>query len=933
MLRKSTLFALVLSAVIVLSLVRGHASAQEAAVSRISAAIDESKLTVLHGNTHPLVHGAFDRGAAADSLQMDHMLLVLERSTAQQAALEKLLAAQQDKNSSSYHQWLSPDEFGQQFGASDEDIQKVTAWLESHGFLVHGVSRGRNVINFSGNAAQVRAAFHTSIHQYVVADRDHLSNAADPAIPAALAPVVAGVASLNNFFPKPNYSASVAHGMKATIHPHLTLTDANNNTLYGLGPTDFATIYGITSLWNAGITGTGQTIAIVSASDINTTDVDQFRTIFGLPAINFLKVIPNGSTDPGIVTNGGTFNDEDETEAIFDVEWSGAVAKNAKIDLVASKDTTTTAGIDLSAEWIVDQKLAPILSESYGQCEMGLGSAQNTMYSNLWSQAAAEGITVSISTGDNGSDGCDFAPHGTASGPQEGDHGLAVNGIASTPYNIAVGGTDFNDHVAPNAFWSTTNASGTLASAQSYVPELAWNDTCTNSLIYAAFGFSSGGTACNATTVQDDGNTGGFFFVAPVGGSGGVSSCTTSNTSVRSSCTGGYAKPSWQTGVGVPADGKRDLPDVSFFADGGDDSYGLEVAIGDKVPGSFYFACEQDAQGSSNPTACSVNGAFLLGGGTSISAQVFAGVVALIDQSAGSAQGNLNTQFYALAASQSGLNCNSSSTTVAPNSACIFHDVTVGTNAMPCVASSPADGTSDCSTAGGGPIGILTGYTAGTGYDLVTGLGSINVANLAANLESLSVAASPTTVTVASPGQSGTTTLTFTAGNGFNGTVNAFACSGLPSGASCAFTQNGSAISSLAFSNAVTSAQVLLTINTTAPTTGAIPPTRLLSPGRWNPGPMAILEWLMVGVAMLVTLAIAAPGKRRRLAPVLAVLAFAMMIVSAGCGGAVNSSGGGGGGGGGTSGGTPTGTTTTTVSVTNAATSGVTSVNLTLKVQ
>ena len=189
MLRKSTLFALVLSAVIVLSLVRGHASAQEAAVSRISAAIDESKLTVLHGNTHPLVHGAFDRGAAADSLQMDHMLLVLERSTAQQAALEKLLAAQQDKNSSSYHQWLSPDEFGQQFGASDEDIQKVTAWLESHGFLVHGVSRGRNVINFSGNAAQVRAAFHTSIHQYVVADRDHLSNAADPAIPAALAPV------------------------------------------------------------------------------------------------------------------------------------------------------------------------------------------------------------------------------------------------------------------------------------------------------------------------------------------------------------------------------------------------------------------------------------------------------------------------------------------------------------------------------------------------------------------------------------------------------------------------------------------------------------------------------------------------------------------------------------------------------------------------
>jgi subtilase family serine protease len=938
MLRKSTLLALALSAVIVLSFGRGHAGAQEAAaVSRIGAAIDESKLTVLHGNTHPMIRGAFDRGAAADTLQMDHMLLVLQPSAAQQAALEKLLAAQQDKNSSSYHQWLSPDEFGQQFGASDEDIQKVTRWLESHGFQVHGVSHGRNLVNFSGNAAQVRAAFHTSMHQYVVNDRDHLSNASDPAIPAALAPVVAGVASLNNFFPRPNYHATSANGMKATIHPHLTLTDANSNTLYGVGPTDFATIYGITSLWNAGVTGTGQTIAIVSGSDINTADVDQFRTIFGLPAISFQQVIPGGATDPGIVTTGGTFGDQDETEAIFDVEWSGAVAKNAKIDLVAAKDTTTTAGIDLSAEWIVDTKLAPILSESYGQCEMGLGSAQNTMYSNLWSQAAAEGITVSVSTGDNGSDGCDFAPTGSASGPHEGKYGLGVNGIASTPYNIAVGGTDFNNHTpATNGnFWTSTNASGTLASAKSYVPELAWNDTCTNSIIYGAFGLGSGGAACNSTTVQNDGNSGGFFFVAPVGGSGGVSSCTTANTSVRSNCSGGYAKPSWQTGPGVPADGKRDMPDVSFFAEGGGDSYGLEVALGataqNQHTGSFYFACEMDAQGSSNPTSCNVNGAFLLGGGTSISAQVFAGVMALIDQSAGSPQGNINTQFYALAASQSGLNCNSSSTTVAPNGACIFHDVTVGTNAMPCLTPSTSDGTNDCSTAGGSPIGILTGYTAGTGYDQVTGLGSINVANLAANLSSLAVAASPTTVTVASPGQSGSTTLTFTASNGFSGTVNTFACSGLPSGATCAFTQNGSAVSSLTFSNTTTSAQMLLTINTKAPTSGAIPPTRLLMPGRWHPGPMVILEWLMVGFAMLATFVMAARSKQRRLVPVMAVLAFAMIVVSAGCGGAVNSSGGGGGGG--TTGGTPTGTTTTTVSVTNASTSAVTSANLTLTVQ
>lgn len=398
--RNITLFAVTLSVVFMIVLARGRAQAQNATPSRITAAIDDSKLTVLHGNTRALPRNAFDRGPAADNLQMDQMLLVLQRSASQQAVLDRLLAAQQDKTSSEYHQWLSPEQFGEQFGASDSDIQKITAWLESHGFQVNSVSKGRNLINFSGSAGQVREALHTTMHEYAIGNFNRLANATDPAIPSALAAVVAGVRSLNDFFPKAKHHARSGHGFTASIKPHLTLTDANGNTLYGVGPYDFATIYGITPLWNASpaVDGTGVTIAIVSASDINITDVNQFRALFGLPAINFLKVIPTGSTDPGVVgptSNGGPDGDEDETEAAFDVEWSGAVAKNAKIDLVASKDTTTTAGIDLSAEYIVNQKLAPILSESYGQCELGLGSSGNAFYNNLWSQAAAEGITVS----------------------------------------------------------------------------------------------------------------------------------------------------------------------------------------------------------------------------------------------------------------------------------------------------------------------------------------------------------------------------------------------------------------------------------------------------------------------------------------------------------------------------------------------------------
>ena len=933
--RNLTIFALCLSAVLFACFAHGRAQAQTPSVpSRITAAIDESKLTVLRGNTHPFARAAFDRGPAADSLQMDQMLLVLQRSPAQQAALEKLLAAQQDKSSSTYHQWLSPDEFGREFGASDADIQKITAWLESHGFVVNSVSRGRDLINFSGNAAQVRAAFHTTMHQYVVNDRDHLANATDPSIPAALAPVVAGISSLNDFFPHPSYRVTQAHGMTAHITPHLTLTDTNGNTFYGVGPTDFATIYGIKPLWDASpaIDGSGVTIAIVSASDINTTDASQFRSIFGLPAINFTKVIPQGSTDPGVVTpssNGGPDGDEDETEAIFDVEWSGAVAKSAKIDLVASKDTTTSAGIDLSAEYIVDDKLAPILSESYGACELALGSAGNAFYSNLWSQAATEGITVSISTGDNGSDSCDLAPS-SGTGQFAGVYGLGVNGLASTPYNIAVGGTDFNDHVSPNSFWSTANASGSLQSAQMYVPELAWNDSCTNSLIYTAFGQSSAAIACNTGNVQTDGNTDGYYFVAPIGGAGGKSSCTTANTSTTSGCTGGYAKPSWQTGTGVPNDGKRDLPDISFFAEGAQDWYGLEQALGQNVPGSFYFACEEDAQGQNGQSAaCSTSGSFLLGGGTSVSAQVFAGVMALIDEQTASWQGNLNPTFYSLAASQSSLNCNSSSTTTPPDSACIFHDVTSGTNAMPCQVNSH-DGTSpsDCNTAGGGPLGILTGYTASPGYDQVTGLGSINVANLANAMPYLSIAASPTTVTVSAPGQSGATALNFTANNGFTATIAGLACSNLPSGASCSFTENGSPVSSLTFNSGTPSASVTLTVNTTA--ASAVPPAKFRAPVRWLPA-FAIL----LAAALIAAIALfAARNNHRRWTPAFAVLGFVLLLATVGCQGTATSNGGNGGngGGGGGNGGTPTGTTTATVTVTNTGTNTAMSVNFILKV-
>ena len=674
----------------------------------ITEAIDDSQLATLKGNTHPLARPEFDLGTAPASLPMLRMLLVLKRSTQQEAALEQLLDDQQDKNSPTYHKWLSPEQFGKQFGPTDSDVQVITTWLQSHGFEV-GTTKGRTVLEFSGSASQVREAFHTTIHKYLVNGEQHWANASDPQIPAALMPAVAGVSSLNDFRPKPmnapagTFARDPATGKITAVHPEFTFPSgcvendrSQSACYYALGPYDFATIYDVLPLWNSGINGTGQTIAIVGESNINVQDVANFRSMFGLPANN-PTVILNGP-DPGI--QGG------ESEADIDVQWSGAVAPNATIDFVVSQSTETTAGVDLSAVYIVENNLAPVMSESYGYCELGLGTSGNQFYNALWQQAAAEGITVFISAGDNGAAGCDDFG---GQPPAPAQYGLQVSGFASTPYNVAVGGTDFNDFSNPATYWSTTNNPTTQASALGYIPETTWNDSCTNA-IFGTVGFSTNAeTNCNNPQLVN--------LVVPEGGSGGASHCTTPGGLTPASCAGGYAKPSWQSGPGVPADGKRDLPDVSLFASNG-------------FLGSFYIICQSDQTYGT----CGLNNApsyFLGFGGTSVSSPAFAGIMALVNQQTGSRQGNANYVLYKLAAQQ-------------PTA---FHDVTSGTIAMPC-----ATGSANCTTnTPGHAYGVLNGYNAGTGYDLATGLGSVDANILVTKWSSVTLLPSATTLSSLTP--------------------------------------------------------------------------------------------------------------------------------------------------------------------------------------
>jgi hypothetical protein len=719
-------------------------AAQAAAVpARITQAIDETQLVRFKGNVHPLARTEFDQGLISDATPMKRMMLVLQRSPEQQAALSKLMDEQLSKDSPNFHKWLTPEQFGKQFGPADADIQAVTDWLTRQGFQQIKVGAGRTAVEFSGNVGQVRNAFHTEIHQFKVNGEARQANVSDPQIPTALTPVVSGVLTLHNF-PRKSLRHNVGTFTRTAdgrVEPQFT---GSTGQFFVVGPADFAKIYNIP----ASLDGTGQTIAIVGDSNINPQDVTDFRTLFGLPA-NPPNIIVNGP-DPGL--------NPDEGEADLDVQISGMVAPKATIDFVVSEDTLTAAGIDLSSFYIIDNNVAPVMSLSFGTCEANLGAAGNSFFNTIWEQAAAEGITVFVSSGDPGSAGCDnFNTAASAS------LGLAVSGFASTPFNVAVGGTDFDDAGTQTSggFWSLTNGTG-KESALGYIHEIPWNDSC-----------AAAATAANLSTVCASPN-------GIAGGSGGPSG-------INAGTFVGYAKPAWQSGIipnGINAgDSHRYIPDVSLFASDGPQSK------------SFYLVCEADAITPGGSPSCASSGSFsFLGvGGTSASSPAFAGIMALINQSQVNAgkdghQGNANPVLYKIAAT-AGQSCNSSTTPVTGSATCSFYDVTKGNNSVPCVGKSP-----NCSSQTTGTTGVLISPASATtpawstaagsgaipGYDLATGLGSVNVANLATQWPTAVGAFHATTTALTLNG--GTSAITITHGTAVTANVTVTSTSGTPTG-------------------------------------------------------------------------------------------------------------------------------------------------------
>jgi subtilase family serine protease len=672
----------------------------------ITQPVDSSRLYTLAGNTRGEANAQNDRGRLADTFALPHMLLQLRRSPEREHALEQFIDQQHNSASPNFHKWLTPDQLGQMYGPAPADIESVSHWLRSSGFTVNTVYPSGMLIDFSGTAGEVSAAFHTEIHRLSVDGKDHIANMSDPKIPEALAPVVAGVVSLHDFRPH------------AVRQPRAKYTVTNNGSeQHFVAPADLATIYDLNPAFAAGYTGQGQTIAVLEDSDLyNTSDWSTFRQVFGLStytagALNTVHPpAPSGGTncsDPGVTSS--------DLEATLDAEWSSAAAPDATIEVAACADTAATAGILIAAQNLINAGSRPqIIDVGYGDCEATDGATTNAAYNSIFQQAVTEGVSVFVAAGNAGASGCN-------GGYSAAIYGIGVDSSASTPYNVAVGGTDFADasQGTANTYWSSSSTS-TYGSALSYVPEIPWNDSCAGSILTTYYSYSVGygpSGLCGSSVAQRDG------LLEAIAGSGGPSGCATGvpamNYVVGGSCQG-YAKPSWQAGVsGVPNDGVRDLPDVSLFA-------------GNGLWGHSYITCFSDL--SNSGAACTGAPAnWTTQGGTSYASAVLAGIQALVNQEAGGAQGNPNPVYYKLAASSA--------------ASSVFHSITTGDIVVNCSGEISCFGDGFVGRGRATPVTYFNGngalstsgqtyapaFAAAKGWNFATGLGSVDAYNLILN--------------------------------------------------------------------------------------------------------------------------------------------------------------------------------------------------------
>ena len=666
------------------------AAAQSPAV-RIASEVSGAQSALIQGSQHPLANPQFDAGRMPASSQLSGITLVFNRSAGQQADLNALLAAQQDPSSPLYHHWLTSDQFAARFGMAQADLDKVSGWLEQQGFTIETVNRSRNAIHFSGNVGQIESAFRTEMHYYNVAGQKHFAPSTALSVPAALAGVVVDVRNLNDFRPHPNHTV-----------PRPGFTSGVSGSVF-FAPSDIATAYDIKPLYSAGVTGAGQTIAIMGQSYVHVSDVEAFQAAAGLTKKDpTLVLVPGTGTD-------GTISQGDEGESDLDLEWSSAIAPGANVVLVYTGNSTNSGGVYSSIQYAIDEMLGNIISFSYSSCEVSEAPASFvTGFEATLQQAALQGQSIMAASGDQGSTACD----GTTGLTVAQQTALQVNYPASSAFVTGVGGTEMQTaDIAGGSSFSTywnSNYTGTSNVANDltnslikYAPEVVWNDDLPSS------------------------------------------QCTTTLASQCLSATGGgtsalVARPSWQKNVtGIPSGTMRLVPDIAFYSSPGLPGYLFCTSDSTSWQTGQTASCGSGFRGSTSDTSLTV------AGGTSFATPIFAGMVALLNQKLNftEGQGLVNPTLYALATS-------------ANYSSGAIHDITSGNNN--CTSGSAACGTT------------TTGFSANTGYDEVTGIGSLDLNLIAAlwptnsNTATNALITTNTTVTSSNANPNAGASVTFT---------------------------------------------------------------------------------------------------------------------------------------------------------------------------
>jgi len=761
--------------------------------NRILQPIDKSHMVRLRGNVHLLTQKAADLGRLSGSKQLKNVTLLFNQSAEQKADLKTLIEQQKDPQSPHYHKWLTPEQYAARFGMSQDDIEKVATWLRSQGLTVESVSRSRTSISFTGSVAQLESVFQTEFHQFSLDGETRLANVTEPSVPAALSGAVVGFWKMNDFRWKPRAIAR-------NVRPRFT--DPNSTDTF-LAPADVATIYNVNPLYDAGFDGSGHTIAVVGQTSIKLSDVNAFRTAAGLPNNPpVLFLVPGGSS---------ILNTSDEVEADLDVEWAGAIAKNATVLYVYTDQSQASGGVIDAFKFVIENNLAPVISISYGACETANnGDPFIQLIQMLTGQAQIQGQSISSSIGDSGATDCEPAtPTATMAST-----GLTVDIPGAVAEVTAVGGTTFTGDDNKNPiYWNPTNDPITHGSALQYIHETTWND---------GFGSATGGGVAHNHLLP---------------------------------------KPSYQTAL-TPVDGHRDVPDIALSASPEHDPY---------------LVCDASKAGGA---ACTSGfGHALLVGGTSAGAPVFASMLTLINQATenSAGQASINPTLYSLAGSASTYQS-------------AFHDVTTGNNKQACQV-----GSTGCTSS---PIG----YSAGTKYDLTTGLGSVDVFNLAQAWPGFTLtpkydlSSTPTSITVTTKGTPTGSTLTVHGNGGFAGTVD-MGCFVMTPNTDIGCTLNSSSNPiSVNLTAAAPSVNVALSITTVAPHTAKFFPG---FPMQWVGWTGWMLLASSIGLAYLLR-------NRRRL--ILRFCALSLLAIGMACGGGSSTNGNNNGGGGITTGGTTSGT-------------------------